>query len=234
MPQALLLKLEIFLGVSLLLSCFAWGKRILFPFQLFTTWVHECWHAGVALLLGGSHVTITLAPDGSGLTRFKIPKGRVRQSLVASAGYLGASVTGCLLFYLSSEMQNQVFHFSAHRILLALVCLIIFSLVFWIRNAFGIVSVSLMAASLGLLVYSPWRAYSKDVLIFLAVQTALNGLFDLKQLYSIKGGSDAHTLKKYFYLPAWFWASLWLGLSIGLMAFTVRAQTATQKVFLNH
>jgi hypothetical protein len=212
-------QLEILLGISLLLSFFSWGKRLLFPFQIFTTWIHECAHAVMAVLMGGGSIRITLAPDGSGLTHYSIPKSKFRHAMVASAGYLGASATGCLLFFLSQS-------WNARSLIFTLCSLIVFTLVIWIRNGFGWVSVAILGAGLGALCYPVAEPYANTVLTFLGIQTALNALFDLRQLFSIKasGGtvSDAHTLQKIFYLPAFFWAFLWLLLSMAMMYGTLK------------
>ena len=53
------------LGVSLT----PWGPLVLYPFRLFTTWIHECGHAVMAVLVGGSVASITIEPNGSGLTK---------------------------------------------------------------------------------------------------------------------------------------------------------------------
>jgi hypothetical protein len=84
-------------AVCLVLSLLPWGPLLLYPFTLFTTWIHECSHAVVAVLTGGSVSAITIQPDTSGLTRSLMPANRIAQGLVASAGYLGASAIGCLL-----------------------------------------------------------------------------------------------------------------------------------------
>src|SRR5437899_446618 len=63
--------------LSLGLSLTPWGKLILYPFRLFTTWVHECGHALVTLMVGGSVSSIVIEPDTSGVTRSLLPAGRV-------------------------------------------------------------------------------------------------------------------------------------------------------------
>ena len=73
MNRGLWLAAALCLGVSLT----PWGPLILYPFTLFTTWVHECGHAVMAVLLGGSVSSITIQPDTSGLTRSLMPAGRI-------------------------------------------------------------------------------------------------------------------------------------------------------------
>ena len=227
MPSELTHQLEFLFALSLILSFFSWGRRLLFPFQIFTTWVHECCHAMAALLLGGSSIRITIAPDGGGLTHFKIPSGRLRHGIVASAGYVGASLIGCLIFIVSVDAGRFRYAVSPHTLMISLCVCLGLTLLFWLRNGFGFISILVLTAALAGLSFSEYERYSKVVLIFLGIQTALNALFDIRILFSFgktTGGvaSDAHTLQKLFYLPYWFWAFLWMGLSLGMMYWTFR------------
>jgi hypothetical protein len=227
MPLALLHQLEILFAIAVALSFFSFGKKILYPFQIFTTWVHECSHALTAALLGGSSIRITLSADGSGLTHFKIPQGRLRHAIIASSGYVGASLMGCLLFIASVDGERFRFELTPHALILALCACLTLTLVFWIRNAFGWFSVLLLTTAFTALAYSPYAHHSKTVLIFLGMQTALNAFFDIRILFSLgkrRGGvaSDAHTLQKLFFLPYWFWALMWMGMSLGFMVLTIK------------
>jgi len=219
-------RLEILLGLSFVLSFFSWGRRVLFPFQIFTTWVHECCHAAAALFLGGEAISITISPDGSGLTKYKIPKGNLRYGLIASAGYPGASMGGCLIFYLAVSTEKNSHYWNAHSMIIFLCSLITLSLLFWVRNLFGFISTLLLGLALAALNYAPMEHYSHEILLFLSIQTALNALFDIRTLFGFKSSkstiSDAHVLQKLFYLPHWCWAISWLGLSLFMMFWTVQ------------
>jgi hypothetical protein len=218
-------RLGIFLALSFLLSFFRIGKTLLFPFQIFTTWLHECCHAGTALLIGGKSIQVTLAPDGSGLTHFKMSSGKIRQALVAASGYMGASLWGCALFALTLHSEKSASSFTPHAIAIVIISLITLSLIFWVRNLFGFLSLAIFALILfGLCEYS-YAAYTGSFLLFLAIQTALNALFDIRTLFSLgsssKTTSDAHTLQKIFYLPYWLWAFAWLAFSLWMMWLTL-------------
>src|SRR5207248_5063226 len=84
-------------AVSLVVSFTPWAPFLLYPFKLFTTWVHECGHALMTVLVGGRVTSIIIEPDASGLTQSFVPVGRMARGFVASSGYLGAAVVGCLL-----------------------------------------------------------------------------------------------------------------------------------------
>ena len=104
---------------------------MLYPFTLFTTWIHECSHAVMVVLMGGSVASITIQPDTSGLTRSLMPAARVAQGLVASAGYLGASLVGCLLMT-ATRIEKR-----ARPILWSIGAFMLLTVVFWMRNPFG-------------------------------------------------------------------------------------------------
>ena len=215
------------LSVCLILSLLPFGRRLLFPFQIFTTWVHECCHAFTALLLGASSIRITVSADGSGLTEYKIRQSKLKQATVASSGYLGASICGCILFYFSVRSTRVATAITADQMVCLLVALIGLSILFWVRNLFGLISLLLFGIALGSLHYTQAARYQETVLVFLSLQTALNALFDLKTLLGLSaskaGQSDAHTMQKLFVLPHWFWAMIWLGISVFLMLQTTRA-----------
>ena len=224
--MTLSLRLELLLGLSLVLSFFSWGRRVLFPFQIFTTWIHECCHAVTALLLGGSSIRITISPDGSGLTHYQITSGKIRQAIIASAGYLGASVCGCFIFLLAVGTEKLPHYWNVHSMVIFLCVLIGLSLLIWIRNAFGFFSTLILGGAIFALNYSPLDHYANEVLLFISIQTALNALFDIRMLLGLnsskKNTSDAHILQKIFYLPHWFWAITWLSISMLMMYGTLR------------
>ena len=85
----------------------------------------------MTVLVGGRVTSITIEPDTSGLTQSLVPVGRVARGLVASAGYLGAAVVGCLLMA-ATRVEKW-----AHVILLGLGAFMLLTLVLWMRNLFG-------------------------------------------------------------------------------------------------
>ena len=202
------------LGVSLT----PWGRLILYPFTLFTTWVHECSHAVAAVLLGGRVASITIQPDTSGLTRSLMPASRLAQGIVASAGYLGASLVGCFLMAAARVPRR------AKPILWSIGAFMLFTLVFWIRNAFGAIVVIGWAAALLVIARKKTSGgVAVFVLSVLAIQVALNAVFNIRELFLVYGPSDAQTMARLFVAPAWFWASLWMGVSVAMLVSTLRA-----------
>ena len=212
MNNWLWLAVAVCLGVSLT----PWGPLVLYPFTLFTTWVHECGHAVMAVLLGGSVSSITIQPDTSGLTRSLMPAGRIARGLVASSGYLGASIVGCLLMA-ATRVEKR-----ARPILWAIGAFMLFTLVFWMRNLFGALVVLAWAVTLLALARKGSGSASRFFLSVLAVQVALNAVFNIRVLFLVNGPSDAETMARLFLAPAWVWATVWMAMSAAMLLWTLR------------
>ena len=189
---------------------------VLYPFKLFTTWVHECGHAVMTLIVGGSVSSIAIAPNTSGITRSLIPQGRISQGLVASAGYLGASVVGCVLMTAAPGKKG------AQAILWTIGAFMLVTLVIWMRNPFGIAVVLVWSVALAALSREGSGRVALFVLNLLAVQVALDSVYDIRVLFLVHGGhSDADTMARLFALPAWLWATVWMLMSVGMLTWTL-------------
>lgn len=203
-------------ALSFGISLTRWGAVVLYPFRLFTTWVHECAHAVMTIFVGGHVNSIVIERNGAGVTRSLIPESRVAQGLVASAGYVGASIVGCALMFAARGKK------AAHGILLGIGAFMLLTLIIWIRNLFGFVVVLIWGVALIALSRKGRGPVSSFVLSLLAVQVALNSVFDIRVLFFVKGGhSDAETMARLFLVPAWTWASLWMLFSIALLTWTL-------------
>jgi len=215
-PARRILWLWVAATLSLGLSLTPWGKLLLYPFKLFTTWVHECGHALVTLMVGGTVSSIVIEPDTSGVTRSLLPAGRMARGLVASSGYLGASVVGCLLMA-ATRVEKW-----AGAVVWTVGALMLLTLVVWMRNLFGFVVVLAWGAGLVALARKAGGEASRFVLSLLAIQVALDSVYDIRVLFHVDGGhSDAETMATLFLLPAWLWASAWMLVSVGMLAWTL-------------
>jgi hypothetical protein len=203
-------------AVSLIASLTPWAQFLLYPFTLFTTWVHECGHAVATLLVGGRVTSITIQPDTSGLTLSIVPAGRIARGIVASAGYLGAAAVGCLLMA-ATRVEKW-----AHVILLGLgVCMLV-TLVLWMRNLFGAIVVLAWGITLVTFARHGVAGAVRFFLSLLALQVALNSVYDIRVLFLIgRGQSDAATMASLFLLPSWVWATTWMLMSIAMLGATL-------------
>jgi len=214
-----------FLAGTIVLMNIPYGSYALYPFKLFATWIHESFHGLAAVVTGGSVVSIDINPDTSGLTRSLIPQSMFASALVSSMGYLGTAVTGAIL--LAVRRHARVQRWALFVIGLGAVL----SLVFWVRNLFGIVTVASLALLIWLLALRAsdhWSAIATNVL---ASQACVNALLDIRVLYSSSvGHSDAAAMAQTVGLWSWFWATLWLVISALLFWFawsrSLRAEKA--------
>lgn len=205
-------------AVSLAISLTRWAPVLLYPFKLFTTWVHESSHAVMTVLVGGRVASITIEPDTSGLTRSLLPASRIARGLVASAGYLGASVVGCLLMA-ATRIQKW-----AHVILLSIGVCMLLTIALWMRNPFGVIVVFAWAVALIALARKGVANALRFVLSLLAIQVALNAVYDIRVLFLIgRAQSDAAAMEQLFLLPSWLWASAWMIVSVAMLVATLRA-----------
>jgi Peptidase M50B-like len=203
-------------AVSLVISFTPWAQFLLYPFKLFTTWVHECGHALMTVLVGGRVTSITIEPDTSGLTQSLVPVGRVARGLVASSGYLGAAVVGCLLMA-ATRVEKR-----AHVILLGLGVFMLLTLVLWMRNLFGFGVVLAWGVALVTLARKGIAGALRFLLSLLAVQVALNSMYDIRVLFLIdRGHSDAAAMARLFLLPSWVWATSWMLMSVAMLGATL-------------
>jgi hypothetical protein len=210
-------------AVSLLVSLTPWARFLLYPFKLFTTWAHECGHALMTVLVGGRVTSIIIQPDTSGLTNSLLPVGRVTRGLVASSGYLGAALVGCLLMA-ATRIEKW-----ARVILVGLGACMFFTLVFWMRNLFGFVAVLAWGVALVALAGKGMGNAPRFLLGLLAVQVALNSVYDIRVLFLIdRGRSDAETLARLFLLPSWMWATAWMLISVAMLGATL-SMTMTRR-----
>ena len=204
-------------AVSLALSLTPAADTALYPFRLFTTWVHECGHALATVAVGGRVSAVTIAPDASGLTHSLVPEGRVARGVVASAGYLGAALVGCLLIA-ATRVERR-----AHGLLAGVGAFMLLTLVLWIRNLFGAAVVLAWAIALLVLARRGLGRAAQLLVGLLAIQVALNAVFDIRVLYLVDGPSDAVTMARLFLLPAWLWATAWMLIAVGMLGGTLWA-----------
>jgi hypothetical protein len=131
-----------------------------------------------------------------------VPESRLRRGVVASAGYCGAALVGCLLIA-ATRVERR-----AHALLGGVGAFMVLTLLLWIRNLFGAAVVVAWAVALLVLARRGLGRAAQLLVGLLAIQVALNAVFDIRVLYLVDGPSDAATMARLFVLPAWVWATL--------------------------
>jgi hypothetical protein len=211
--------------VTIALYWVPYAGYVTYPIRLLVTFIHEGAHALMGIFTGGSVASISIQPDGSGLTVTRL-YGWLPQLLVASAGYLGASLYGAgLIGLLRRGMEGRKLLFGT-GVAVGLVTLGVLGGLIHTGNGFGLMWGILLTGALMLAGLKLNRETAGWVASFIGVQCVLNALFDLKTLFTLTvstlGGNDAANMARLTLIPAPVWAVLWIGLSLGMLWFVLR------------
>ncbi|HKR59433.1 MAG TPA: M50 family metallopeptidase [Pyrinomonadaceae bacterium] len=236
-PQAMTLLVAAALSIILWFIPFA--EILTYPFRLFVTFIHEGGHAIAALLTGNSVGSLSVAINASGET-YTTKGGLISQTLVASAGYLGSMAYGALLLVLIRKaIAARAVLIGSAVIIMALT--IIYGLLAPISTwgALSGVPFTFLAGtllSIGLIAVARFAKprLATFFVSFLAVQCVLNALLDLKTVFFLSSPfapsapTDAVNMASATGIPALFWATTWIVVSLGILALTMRIYVVTR------
>lgn len=235
-PQAMTLLVAT--ALSVLLWFIPYAAILTYPFQIFVTFIHEGGHALAALLTGQSVESLSVATDGSGLTISTGQGGLFSRMFVMSAGYLGAMTFGALLLVLIRRAT------AARIVLLSSAALIfgltvIFGLIKPLYSMtelwgvpFTLIAGTFISLALVLIARFASARVATFFVSFLAVQSVLNALFDLKTLLFLSSpfgqpvSSDAMNMAQATGIPALLWASLWIIVAFAILWIVMRLYVA--------
>src|SRR5438094_3421589 len=212
-------KLLFALPASAVLGILFCNSLPLYPFKLLVVLMHESSHALATLLVGGSVDLIRISPDQGGATLSRYVPGMLRQIVISSAGYVGSTVSGCVLLWIAARAKEGRWPLVALAGWCALVT------VLWVRDGFTLVFVGGCALALGLLAKFGPALVRRGVLVFLAAFSCSYALYDIRDdLLHLagSGGTDADALARATFIPAIVWAVAWGALSLLLVGLTLR------------
>lgn len=234
--------------ISILIWVVSWylpiAAFLVYPLQLFATFIHEGAHVLATVLTGNTVQSLTVSSDGSGAV-WSQTAGWFSQLLISSAGYVGTTAFGTLLLFwiragLSAKtaligsaafvgVMTAVFGFLAP-------VLNFFSNVTVGSVFFTIISGAVLTGGLAAIAYFANAKWANFALAFLAVQCLLNAVFSLTNLLlittTVGGHSDAVNMSAATGIPALVWVLIWFGISIfmisvGLRLYAMRKNAAT-------
>lgn len=204
--------------VSFVLPRIPYGRNVLYPFALLSTWIHEMGHGLFAIIAGGSFNRLVLFSNLGG-TAYSSGVGSLGRAFVAAGGLLGPALAGGLIIVLGSREGT------ARWVLAGLSVILVVSLVLFVRNTFGWIALGLIAAVLG-----PLALYGPELLrIFVAqligIQFCLASWGTLDYMFTRsfrRDGrvidSDTQEIADVLLLPYWFWGGLIALASFAIMA----------------
>ena len=208
---------------------------LVYPLQLFATFIHEGSHVLATVLTGNSVQSLTVSPDGSGVV-WSQTSGWLSQLLISSAGYLGTTAFGTLL------LVWMRYNFSSRNALYVSsgfvgIMTVLFGLLMPIWNVFS------LRVSLGSIIFTVFSGavltaglfalgkfgtlkWVNFGLAFLAVQCLLNSLFSLVDLFFITATTDVHSdalnMSQATGIPAMMWVFIWIGISVAMISVGLR------------
>lgn len=230
------------IGLFLITWYFPIANYVLYPLQLFATFVHEGSHVLAAVLTGSQVTSLTVSPDTSGVV-WSAPSSWLAQLLISSAGYLGTTAFGTiLLVWMRYGFSSRIGLYFASGFIGLMT--LVFGLMFPIMNVFaanvtvGSVAFTVLSGLVltgGLFAIAryadlKWANFS---LAFLSVQCLLNAFFSLKDLFLISATTDAQSdaanMASATGIPSIMWVFIWIGISILMISVGLRIYVATQK-----
>ncbi|MFA9555697.1 M50 family metallopeptidase [Evansella sp. AB-rgal1] len=195
--------LLLFLLISILTNIPVIGPYI----GLFNTMVHESGHAFVAYVTGGRVRSISLFANTEGLAVFEYRHwfGRV---LTILAGYPISSFVSVIFIY-GIKMEYYLY------LGLALFGLLLYNLVFWVRNFVGWIWVLTVLLGLTFMYYfeyvEAWKMVLNIIGISLLIQAFISSWTIFVMSLKDKGrAGDAAFLAEATYVPAVIWGLLFL------------------------
>ena len=206
---------------------------IVYPLQLFATFIHEGSHALVAFITGNKVMSLTVSPDGSGVVWSQA--SGISQLLISSAGYLGATAFGVILLaWMRFGYSARLALYIAAGFVGIMTFVFGFLAPFWNlleKVTFGSVVFTVFSGAVltaGLLAIAKYgnAKWVNFAVAFLAVQCLLNAFFSLKDLFFISASSnqptDAANMAAATGIPALLWVLIWIAVSVAMITVGLR------------
>lgn len=207
-------------ALSIVLPRIPYGRNVLYPFSLLGTWAHEMGHGIVAELVGGDFVKLELYSNLGGVA-WHSGSGRIAGTLVSAGGLLGPAIFGGLIIVFSARVKT------APWVLAVLSVMIVASVLFVVRNLFGMVSMSLIAVVLLPIAFKAPDILRTAVAQLIGIQFCFASWNSVDYMFTknfVRDGetlnSDTENIAEVLLLPYWFWGGLTAGLSALILVFS--------------
>lgn len=199
--------------ISVGISFLPFGNIVLYPIDLFATYIHEMGHAFTAILTGGKAYQISLSPDSSG---YAISSGGIR-FIVIQAGYLSTAIVGGILLLISVLEGPKLI-----RATIVLIGIIMLGcLIFFARDLFTIISTLFYIGAATFLALKANDLICQLFLGYISLECCFNSIEDIKYVFgfSMSGKdymSDAYKMQELTMIPAPLWSGLWFIISLSV------------------
>jgi len=204
--------------VSLIAPRLPYGRWIVYPFSLLSTWAHEMGHGLTAIAFGGSFHRLELWGNLEGVAWFG-GVGPLRRAIVAAGGLLAPAMAGGIIIILGAREATAPF------ILTGLAVLVWVSIFFFVRNRFGMAALTLIGMAMVLLALrapEPAKIFVAQLIgiqFCIASWGSMNYMFT-KNFRDHSGAitdSDTQAIANVLLLPYWFWGTLIAATSLAIL-----------------
>jgi len=204
----------VILVVLTIAAYLAWGTKIMYPFRVITTFLHEISHAFGFLLTGGTVIEMNVHPDTSGT----LPGYGGSKFFIFSSGYIGSCVFGAMLYLAAAKTELD-------RWILAFFGVAIIGLtILFNGNEFAVIFGTITAiASLLIAKFTP-NIFCDYLLRFIGLTSMLFPVYDVYNGVVKNPGlrTDAAMLAESVGGSTVMWGWLWIIVSVAVIGFTVR------------
>lgn len=214
---------------------------IVYPLQLFATFIHEGSHVLATVLTGNTVQSLTVSPDTSGVV-WSQSSGWFSQLLISSAGYLGTTAFGAgLLAWIRFGRSSRIALYSSAGFVAVMTVIFGILAPFWnfLANVtlgsivFTVFSGALLTAGLTAVARYASLKWVNFAAAFLAVQCLLNAVFSLLNLFFISATtnmqSDAANMAAATGIPSLFWVFIWMGISVLMISIGMRVYAVSRR-----
>lgn len=202
-------KLEFVVGYTLFFVALwlLWNTPVVYPVKIFVVLLHEISHAAMAVATGGTIQRIELSPMEGGACY--CPGGNAL--LTASAGYLGSSVWGGLMFTAARTKRIRADWVTG---LIGLMVVVLSLL--YVRTVFGVAFGVLFGLGMVMVARKATLSLNRTLLLALGLTSVLYAILDIKSDILDRPGlrSDAFILAELTGVPTLAWGVLWIGLAV--------------------
>lgn len=194
---------------SVVVPYLPFGRQILYPFALLSTWAHEMGHGVTAIAAGGRFDRLEVHRNLGGLA-YSSGVGPLGRAWVAAGGLLAPTIAGGLIIILGAR------EVTAPWVLAGLAVAVVVSVALFVRNRFGWIALGLCGIALvGVAYQAPeivriFLAQLIGIQFCVAAWGSVNYMFT-RGFHRDDGAytnSDTQTIADALMLPYWFWGSL--------------------------
>lgn len=203
-------------AASALLWFVPYGQVALYPLALLNTHIHELGHALSAIATGGAVDRIEVYANTGGVA----PVRGGFLPLIASAGYVGASLygAGLILFSRTAQGARRALGFTGILLAASLLIFVRADAVGWLAGAMWSIICILLARRLK----GEGAQFSAQFLGMQQCAASAAAFGPLLGASLESAHSDAEIMEQALLLPGPVWAVLWFAMSMALMAWSLR------------